>query len=85
MLERRRQAAMSEPDKLTEIERIYLRCRIAPAIAVYEQVIETLSVAASVLRDAGDAGVRELNQAVRTQRVGIIKRRAIRGASGRDV
>jgi hypothetical protein len=76
---------MSEPDQPSDIERDRLRCRIALAIAVDEQVIETLSVAASVLRDAGDAGARELDQAVRTHRVGIIKQRAILGASGIDV
>jgi hypothetical protein len=76
---------MSEPEEPTDIEQDRLCRRIALTIAMDEQVIETLAIAASVLRDEDDPGAADLEGAIRTHRVAIIKQRAILGAAGIDV
>jgi hypothetical protein len=76
---------MSEPEKSPDIERDLLCRRMALAIAADEHVIEALAVAAGVLRDADDPGAADLEGAIRTHRVAIMKQRAILGANGIDV
>ena len=76
---------MPEPEKLNAIESDVLCRRIALAIAMDEQVIEVLVVAATVLRDADDPGAADVEAAIRTHRVGIIKQRAILGAAGIEI
>jgi hypothetical protein len=76
---------MSEPEKSTAIESDVLCRRIAFAIAMDEQVIEVLAVAASALRDAADPSAADFEGAIRTHRVGIIKQRAILGAAGIEI
>jgi hypothetical protein len=76
---------MSERSKAAELGRDRLRCRIALNIVLDEQMIATLAVAASVLRAANDPAAHELDQAIRTHRIGILKQRAILGAAGIDV
>jgi hypothetical protein len=76
---------MSVPDKSTAIESDVLCRRIASAIAIDEQVIEALAVAASMLRDTDNSGAADLEGAIRTHRIGILKQRAILGAAGIDV
>ncbi|MCJ2021487.1 hypothetical protein MKK84_29410 [Methylobacterium sp. E-065] len=76
---------MSEPEEPNAIESDVLCRRISLAIAVDEQVIEVLAVAATVLRDADDPGAADVEGAIRTHRVGIIKQRAILGAAGIEI
>lgn len=76
---------MSEPEKTTDIRCDRLRRRIALTIALDEQVIGALAVAAAVLREANDPAVNDLDRAIRVHRIGILKQRAILGAAGIDV
>ena len=62
-----------------------LRHRIAMSILLDEQVIAALASAAAILREANDPGVHDLEHAIRTQRLSILKHRAILGAAGIDV
>lgn len=80
--ELRRYAAMSEPEKHTDLGCDRLHRRMALTIALDEQLIASLAVAAVVLRDAGDPSATDLEGVIRTNRVGIIKQRAILGAAG---
>ncbi|WP_267360052.1 MULTISPECIES: hypothetical protein [unclassified Methylobacterium] len=50
-----------------------------------EQVIAALARAVAILHEANDPGALDLEHAIRTHRVGILKRRAILGAAGIDV
>lgn len=76
---------MSEPKKTTDLERDRLHRRMALTIFMDEQLIASLSVAAGVLRDAGDPSAVDLERVIRTNRVAIMKQRAILGAAGIDV
>lgn len=76
---------MSEPRRITDIQTDRLRRRIALTIALDEQVIEALAIAAAVLRDGNDPGASDFDDAIRTHRIGILKQRAILGAAGIDV
>ena len=62
-----------------------LRDRIALNILCDERVIRALSELAAVLREEGDPFVSELEHAIRTHRIGIVKQRAVLGAAGIDV
>ena len=50
-----------------------------------EFAISALSDAVAVLREANDPAVPDLEHAIRTHRIGIMKQRAILGAAGIDV
>ncbi|MEE7502803.1 hypothetical protein MMR14E_05210 [Methylobacterium mesophilicum] len=76
---------MSEHPKPTDIRADRLRCRIALSIALDEHVIEALAIAAATLRDGNDPGAGDLDNAIRTHRINILKQRAILGAAGIDV
>jgi hypothetical protein len=76
---------MSATGKPSGIESDVLCRRIALTIALDEQVIEALAVAASMLREADNPNAADLENAIRTHRIGIIKQRAILGAAGIDV
>ena len=71
------------PDMDHSFER--LQTRIAMSVLLDEQVIATLARAVAILREANDPGVLDLEHAIRTHRVGILKQRAILGAAGIDV
>jgi len=71
--------------KHTDIERDRLYRRMALTLALDEQLIASLAVAADRLRKAGDPGATDLERVIRTNRVSILKQRAILGASGIDV
>jgi hypothetical protein len=58
---------------------------MALTIALDEQVIEALAIAAATLRDGNDPDASDLDHAIRTHRIGILKQRAILGAAGIDV
>lgn len=73
---------MSEPKKTTGLERDRLYYRMAVTIALDEQLLASLAVAADVLRKAGDPGATDVERVIRINRVGIIKQRAILGAAG---
>ena len=62
-----------------------MRHRIALNILLDEFAIATLSDAAALLREANDPTVTDLEHAIRTHRIGIIKQRAVLGAAGLDV
>ena len=55
------------------------------SILLDEQVIAALASAVSILRKANDPGVLDLEHAIRTHRVGILKQRAVLGAAGIEV
>ncbi|MCJ2049127.1 hypothetical protein [Methylobacterium sp. J-070] len=55
------------------------------SILVDEQVISVLARAVAILREENDPGVLDLEHAIRSHRIGILKRRAILGAAGIDV
>ena len=55
------------------------------SVLLDEQVIAALASAVAILREANDPGVLDLEHAIRTHRVGILKQRAILGADGIDV
>ena len=74
--------AMSRSKPLVDRQCQRLRDRLALNIILDETAISALSEALAVLRDAGDPLVSELEQAVRSHRIGIIKQRAILGAAG---
>lgn len=76
---------MSEPKKIADIQFDRLRRRMALTIALDEQVIEALAIAAAALRDRNDADLLVLKHLIRTHRIGILKQRAILGAAGIDV
>ncbi|MGU3464918.1 hypothetical protein ACLBXO_08675 [Methylobacterium sp. C33D] len=48
-------------------------------------MIEALAIAAATLRDGNDPGAGDLDNAIRTHRINILKQRAILGAAGIDV
>ena len=62
-----------------------LQQRIAFNILLDEQVIAALAGAVAVLREANDPTVLDLEHAIRTHRIGILKQRAVLGAAGIDV
>lgn len=59
-----------------------LRNRTAANILCDERTIAALARLAAVLREEGDPFVPEIEHAIRTHRIGIIKQRAILGAVG---
>lgn len=59
-----------------------LRHRPTFNILLDELAIAVLSEAVAVLRRAGDPGAADLEHAVRTHRIGILKQRAVLGAAG---
>ncbi|MCJ2110551.1 hypothetical protein MKK64_04930 [Methylobacterium sp. E-025] len=59
-----------------------LRQRMALNLMLDEFAIDALAQALSVLREADDPDVPNLEHAVRTQRISIMKQRAIFGAAG---
>ena len=76
---------MPDPRDSTDRSCEQLRCRIALSILVDEQVVSALASAIHNLRETDDAAVGDLECAVRTQRIGILKQRAILGAAGMEV
>ena len=50
-----------------------------------ELAIAALSDAAALLRKANDPTVPDLERAIRTHRIGILKQRAVLGAAGLDM
>lgn len=62
-----------------------LRCRLALNILLDEQVIAALARATAVLREVNDPAVLDLEHAIRTHRIGILKQRAVLGAAGIDL
>lgn len=76
---------MSEPKRTTDIRADRLHRRIALTIALDEQVIEALAITAATLRNGSDPGASDLDQAIRTYRISIMKQRAVLGAAGIDV
>ncbi|GJE09355.1 hypothetical protein FOHLNKBM_0378 [Methylobacterium longum] len=76
---------MPDPSESTDCSCERLRCRIALSILVDEQVVAALASALQILREKDCAGVVELEHAIRTHRIGILKRRAILGAAGVEV
>ena len=55
------------------------------SILVDEQVIAALACAVAILRESNDPNVLDLEHAIRTHRIGIMKQRAVLGAAGIDV
>jgi hypothetical protein len=76
---------MSKPDRSIDCPCDRLRRRLALNILLDEQVIAALAQAAAVLREENAPGVLDLEQAIRTHRIGILKQRAVLGAAGIDV
>ena len=76
---------MPKPDANIDHSCDRLRHRVALNILLDEQVIAALARAVAVLRDQNDNGVLDLEHAIRTHRIGILKQRAILGAAGIDV
>jgi hypothetical protein len=76
---------MSEPKETADIQCDRLRCRMALTIALDEQIIEALAIAAATLHDGNDPGASDLVDVIRTHRIGILKQRAILGAAGINV
>jgi hypothetical protein len=76
---------MEMPKPGSECSCARLSHRIAFHLMLDEFAIAALSEAVADLRDANDPGVPELEHAVRTQRIGIVKQRAILGAAGLEV
>lgn len=76
---------MSEPKKIADIQFDRLRRRMVLTIALDEQVIEALAIAAAALRNRNDADLLVLEHLIRKHRIGILKQRAILGAAGIDV
>ena len=62
-----------------------LRNRITLDILIDQQVIAALGRAILVLREENDPVVLDLEHAMRTHRISILKQRAILGAAGIDV
>lgn len=62
-----------------------MRQRLAFNILLDEFAIAALSEALSVLRAADAPGTAQIEQAIRTHRVGILKQRVILGAAGIEV
>lgn len=62
-----------------------LQCRLALNILLDEHVIAALARATAVLRETNDPTVLDLERAIRTHRIGILKQRAVLGAAGIDV
>jgi hypothetical protein len=73
---------MSRSKPLADCPCQRLRDRLALNIILDETAISALSEALAVLREAKDPLVPELEQAVRSHRIGIVKQRAILGAAG---
>ena len=63
----------------------HLSDRMALHVMLDELAIAALSDAAAALREANDPAVTDLEQAIRTHRIGILKQRAILGAFGIEV
>ena len=76
---------MANPSSRPDCSCARLRQRIALSVMVDELAIAALSDAVAVLRGMNDAAVPELEHAIRTHRIGIVKHRAILGAGGIDV
>lgn len=76
---------MSDPRESTDCSCERLRCRIALSILIDEQVVAALASAIQILRETDSAEVVDLEHAVRTHRIGILKQRAILGAAGMEV
>ncbi|MCJ2048261.1 hypothetical protein [Methylobacterium sp. J-070] len=58
---------------------------MAFSILLDEQVIAALAGSVAILREANDPDVLDLEHAIRSHRIGILKQRAILGAAGIDV
>jgi hypothetical protein len=76
---------MLEPTPPSDARALALQDRIAFSILLDECVIAVLSDATAMMREVGDPAVSELESAIRTHRVGILKQRTILGAAGIDV
>ena len=76
---------MGETTPRPECHCARLRHRFAFNILLDEHVIAALSDAAAALRDANDPAAPDLEHAIRTHRIGILKQRAILGAAGIEV
>ena len=76
---------MLEPKPLLDRSYDRLRDRIALNILCDEQVIAAMASLVAVLRDERHPRVPELEHAIRTHRIGILKQRAILGVAGIDV
>ena len=76
---------MQDRNPTSDCPVVALRDRAALNIACEEGAIRALATLAAVLRDEGDPFVPEIEHAIRTHRIGIIKQRAVLGAVGIDV
>ncbi|MCJ2140062.1 hypothetical protein [Methylobacterium sp. E-066] len=62
-----------------------MRQRLAFNIMLDEFAIAALSDAVAILRAADDQDVTQVEHAIRTHRIGILKQRAILGAAGIEI
>ena len=76
---------MPVPDPDTDGQCARLRHRVALSILIDEQVITSLANTLATLHEADEPGAPDLERALRTHRVSILKHRAILGAAGIDV
>ena len=76
---------MSEPISSKNCSCERLQRRLALNILLDEQVIAALARATAALREKDDPAVLDLEHAIRTHRIGILKQRAVLGAAGIDV
>lgn len=73
---------MPEPKPAPDCPCARLRQRVAFNILLDECAIAVLSDAVAALRRADDPSIADLERAIRTHRIGILKQRAILGAFG---
>ena len=76
---------MSKPDPNIDCPCDRLQRRLALNILLDEQVLAALARAAAVFREQNDPGVLDLEHAIRTHRIGILKQQAVLGAARIDV
>ena len=76
---------MGKPRQGSECSCARLSDRIAFNVMLDEFAIAAMSGAIAGLRDANDPAVPDLEHTIRTQRISILKQRAIPGAAGIEV
>ncbi|MCJ2116454.1 hypothetical protein MKK65_07650 [Methylobacterium sp. J-001] len=76
---------MSQPKRQTDCPCAQMRQRLAFNIMLDEFAIAALSDAVAILRAADDQDVTQVEHAIRTHRIGILKQRAILGAAGIEI
>jgi len=73
---------MQQPERKPNCSCTRIRQRLALNILLDEFAIAALSDALSVLRAADAPDVAQIEEAIRTHRIGILKQRVILGAAG---